>query len=256
MKVRELNTSDGGRRMVKAGPMPVCAGSLLYLCVVACTLLLYCPFTGAADTAVLKGRVIDIDGGSVSGALVYAYDSPDIRRPASFISARTGADGSFHIVLAPGKYWVVARLKKGDEFGPLMPGDKHSGEPVVLDIAPQREATVDFRVADLKDARKIHGRERERPVKISGRIIDGKGSPLMNVYAIAHRSSTVEGVPDYVSAWVGSDGYYSMSLPPGRYFIGSAAQFPPGKNYVMFGEIMIDADRSDVNIVVKADDAR
>jgi hypothetical protein len=83
----------------------------------------------AEERALLKGTVFDIKAVPVEGAEIFIYDSTDVRRPADFISAGTGKDGSFQMDLPAGIYWAVARIRSGDQFGPLMPGDKHSGDP-------------------------------------------------------------------------------------------------------------------------------
>jgi len=210
----------------------------------------------AAEPTVLQGQVSDVDGRAVEGARVFAYDDADVRRPANFISGTTDAKGSFRMTLVPGKYWLVARLKKGEEYGPLMPGDKHSGEPMVLDIASGRETSANFTVADLREARKLHARDRERPLKITGRIIDVSGAPVAKAYAVAHGSSTIEGIPDYLSAWVDAEGRYTMFVPPGTYFIGSASVFPPGRNYFLQGKITADSDRAGLDIIVTTSNHR
>lgn len=206
----------------------------------------------AEGTAVLAGKVLDVDNRPVEGARVFAYDGTDTRRSANFLSAPTDQEGSFHMVLAPGRYWVVARLKKADGYGPLMPGDKHSGEPEEIELASGQEVVRDFIVADLKDARKARSKDREGPIRISGRILDEKGAPLTKAYAIAQKQKTIAGIPDYLSAWVDAEGHYTLLLPRGRYFVGGATSFPPGRNYFLQGEIVVDADRSGVNIVRKS----
>jgi hypothetical protein len=68
----------------------------------------------AAETSVFKGTVSDVDGKAVEGAMIYVYNSPEVRRAAEYISAPTGKDGVFRIVMPPGEYWAVARLKKAE----------------------------------------------------------------------------------------------------------------------------------------------
>jgi hypothetical protein len=208
----------------------------------------------AEGKSVLKGKVSDAEGQAVEGAMVFVYDSPEVRRPADFISGRTDKDGLFRMVLVPGRYWLIARLKKTEGFGPLLPGDKHSGEPVETELAPDSEVNMDFIVADLKDAIKIRTEAREGSVKISGRILDEKGSPVRGAYAIAHRKEKVSGIPDYLSAWADDEGRYTLYIPRGRYYIGGAVAYPPGQNYFMNGELAIDGDKSDADIVVKSHD--
>ena len=203
----------------------------------------------AAGTAVLTGKVMDIEGRPVEGARLFLYDTPEVRRSASFISAPTGPDGTYRLIVTPGRYWSMARLKKMDGYGPLMAGDKHSGDPAEIELAEGQEMSRDFTVADLKDARRMRSKDREGPVTISGRIVDQKGLPVRGAYAIANRTEKTGGLPDYVSAWSDADGRYSLSLPPGRYYLGSALSFPPDERAVFLkGQVAIDAGRSDLDI--------
>jgi carboxypeptidase family protein len=228
----------------------------LFLCF--CTTGLYravAPAPAAAEEAVLTGRVVDADGKAVEGAMVFAYGSQDVRRSADFISTRTGSDGKYRIVLPAGRYWLVARSKQKEEYGPLMPGDKHSGEAVQMDIAANA-AQKDFVVTDLKDARRLKTREREGPLRISGRIIDEKGAPVREAYAFASRREKTAGMPEYLSAWVNEAGQYTLYVPRGKYVIGAATVFPPGPGYSVRGEMDVDADAEGVDITMRSPDGK
>jgi len=200
----------------------------------------------AEEKAILKGRVVDAEGKAVKGAAVLVYDSPEVRRRADFESARTEGDGKFRMVLLPGKYWTVARFKKVEGFGPLRPGDKHSGEPREVELASGAELETDLKIEDIKAV--ARNKPREDYFKIKGRILDEKGLPVSKVYAIANRKETFSGLPDYLSAWTDEEGHYTLYLPRGKYYAGAAAAFPPGGNYFMNKVLVIDSDRSDVNI--------
>ncbi|HWR57264.1 MAG TPA: hypothetical protein VN328_00125 [Thermodesulfovibrionales bacterium] len=211
---------------------------------------------GAAEKSDLKGKITDIEGKAVEGVKVFLYDSRDVRRPADFISAGTGSDGLFHVVAPSGKYWVVARMKKAEGYGPLMPGDKHSGEPLEIELGPGAKVSMDFVVADLKEAAGKRVKEKGGSVKITGRIVDEKGSPVIRAYAIANRNERTSEIPDYISAWADNEGRYTMYVPRGRYYVGAALTFPPGQDHLMSGEMVVDSDRSDVVIVRKSHDSK
>jgi hypothetical protein len=204
----------------------------------------------------LKGMVSDVDGRAVQGAKVFVYDSTDVRRSANFISAGSDKEGFFRMVLPPGKYWVVARLKKTDDYGPLMPGDKHSGESAEIEVASGGEVALDFIVADLKETIKAKAKTRERPVKIGGRIVDRDGTPVTGAYAIAQSNEKITGIPDYLSAWVDDEGRYTLYLPKGTYYFGAAYTFPLNDNFFMQGKISVDNDRTDVVITRKLPDTK
>ena len=234
--------------------MSIAPGALYrqLLCGAVCAALLCSGDVLALDSGVLKGRITDAAGRPAEGVVVSLYNSPDTKRVAEFISAPTEKDGRYRVDASPGNYWVVARLKKTRVDGPLMPGDKHSGEPVEAEVAPGGEITMDFTVADLKEAAKVRTKEGEGLVRISGRIIDEKGAPVKEAYAIANKNGKTSGIPDYLSAWVDREGRYILHLPKGRYSIGGAVMFPPGKDYFVKGEMTVEADRSDVDIIGKS----
>jgi len=192
--------------------------------------------------SVLGGKVTDMEGRAVEGAMVFVYNSPNVKRSADFISGRTDKEGLYRMIIPAGKYWLVARTKYTEDYGPLTLKDRHSGEPRETELASDREIRIDFVVVDLMEAIKIKRGERERSFKITGRIIDEKGSPVSRAYAVANRIKDISGVPDYLSAWVDHDGRFTMYLPRGRYFIGSAESFPPARNYSIDRETEIDAD--------------
>ncbi len=203
----------------------------------------------AEDAALLKGIVSDVGGKGAEGARVFVYNSPDVRRPADFISSPADKNGLFRLTLPPGKYWAVARLKKTERFGPLMPGDKHSGEPVEIELGPRREVSMDFTVADLREAIMTRTRTREGPVKISGKIVGSDGSPLKRAYVFANAREKEPGIPDYVSSWADEEGRFTLYVPKGRYYVGSALEFPPGRDYLVYKEMTLGTDKAGVVIV-------
>ncbi len=208
-------------------------------------------FVIAEEAAQLNGTITDVEGSPVQGAMLYVYNNTDVRRTADFISSPADQQGRFSIHVPAGKYWVVARVKKGEDYGPLMPGDKHSGDPVEIDLISAGTEELDFVVADLKDAIRMKKEAMDRPFKITGRIIDKHGEPLTNAYAIANRSSEVGRIPDYISAWTDERGRFTLYIPDGTYFLGGAMEFPPGRNYFISQEITANADKSGVEILKK-----
>jgi len=53
--------------------------------------------TTAAENFVFRGQIVDTANNPVAGAEVYVFDSANVKRPADFISNRTGADGYFRV---------------------------------------------------------------------------------------------------------------------------------------------------------------
>jgi len=230
------------------------------LIVMFCMAVLFCaagaaPVGAAGGQAVFFGKVSDVEGHAVEGAMVFLYAGGEVRRSAEFISARTDIDGRFRMVLPPGRYLSIARFKKAEGYGPLMQGDKHSGEPTEVKLEADKETEMDFVVADLKDALQTRTKARERALKVSGRIVDEKGAPVAGVYAFAVRNERFSGVPDHVSLWTDQEGRYTLYVPRGRYFLGTASAFPPGQAYSLQGAMNIEGDNAVMDIVRKPREA-
>jgi hypothetical protein len=215
---------------------------------------LFPAITIAEEKSIFKGRVLDIEEKPVEGAEIFIYSSPDVRRPADFMSARTDKEGRFSVGLPTGKYWAVARLRKGTErYGPLMPGDKHSGEPVEIYLTPNSEIEKDFTVVDIREVTRLKKKIREDYIKIKGRILDKNGSPVKMVYAIANKNKVIAEMPDYLSAWTDDEGYYTLYVPRGKYYIGYATVFPPGHEYSLNTGAVFETDKSDMDIITNSE---
>lgn len=210
-----------------------------------------CRVFAADDGQVLSGLISGVDGKAVEGASVFVYAGPDIRRPADFISGRTGKDGRFRLVLPPGKYWVVARSKKTEGYGPLMPGDKHSGEPRALEMLPHTNIEADFTVADIMEAARVKSKPGDGFVKIKGRVLDAQGVPVKTGYVLANKTEKKPDMPDYISGWTDEEGHYMIYLPRGKYYVGAASHFPPGKGVRADRPVLFDTDMPALDITLR-----
>jgi hypothetical protein len=203
-------------------------GSVLALLLAVVIFAAFDCFTACAgETFVLRGKVQDLTGRGVAGAEIFIYDSTNTRRPADFITPKSDRDGHYTIELPLGRYWAVARVRQGEKYGPLLLGNRHSGEPVAIETIVDRVAEQDFSVADIREVARTKQKTRDDYVKVSGRVVDGSGAPVTKAYVLAHRGKEVERLPDYVSAWTDNAGRYTLYLPPGDYFLGAATAFPP-----------------------------
>jgi hypothetical protein len=195
------------------------------------TLVVVCVLIGAIpaiaqDTYTLKGKMADIEGRPMEGAKLFLYDSSNVRRPADFISALSDSSGLVKMILPPGKYWAVARFKADGKYGPLLPGDKHSGDPLEIDMAGD-EVAADFVIADIRELGQKKRAAATDAIRLKGKILDIQGVPVANAYLFASRSQEFGALPDFVSAWTGADGVYELYLPPdGIYYAAAARQFP------------------------------
>lgn len=207
-------------------------------------------YATGAENGVLRGRIVDVDNNPVSGVELFVYGHGNTRRPADFISQASDANGEYRITLPPGTYWTVARLRRGKErFGPLLRGDKHSGAPLEIDIGPGEEAEENYVVADLEETSRLAVKVNTDFIKVEGVLLGEKGEPLENAYAAVNRNPFMKRIPDYVSAWTGKDGRYTLFLPPGTYYFGMADRFPPESKIVKLKKVVVDSTVKDINIV-------
>jgi hypothetical protein len=204
-----------------------------------------------SQTGVLEGKIIDIAEKPVQGAEVYIFDSPDVKRPADFISNRTTEDGRYRVQLPSGNYWAVAIFRQGGErFGPLGSSDKHSGDPVALEIAAGGSRSMDFTVMNLREAAMKHRKRSDELIKVTGRVVNKSRAPVQMAYAMAHKMQQFGNLPDYISAWTDEQGGYTLYLPPGRYFLGALVGFPPKHDYNLYLDQQFTGDTADLDIVV------
>ena len=203
----------------------------------------------ALEKAVFRGYVLDVKGNTVQGAEIYLYDSPDTRRSADFISAKTDDEGRFSISMPQGKYWAVARFGQGEDYGLLIPGNRHSGAPVEVDIEWSGAFEQNFTVMDIIESARLIQKIRQGYFIIKGKIADKNGVPVSNVYVFANRGMDMREIPDYISAWTNEKGKYRLYMPEGRYYVGYAREFPPGLQNKMLVEINVEQDREGFDII-------
>jgi len=202
---------------------------------------------GAEDTFTLQGVVSTLSGEPVQNAEIYVYSSRNTRSPADFISTKSANNGAYRLVLPRAAYWGVARIKKGERFGPLLPGDKHSGEPVKIDPDTEKTLTLDFTVADMQELAQRREKGREELMEISGTVTDnGKAVAGAYVYARVGRISAT--LPEYFSGWTDNSGRYRMKLPAGSYLLGCDKDFPPSGRVTNYQEVALTTGKLPVAI--------
>ena len=214
----------------------------------AAALLLLTMNALAADTFTLQGKITSLGGDPVAEAEVYLYASKNTRRPADFISPKSGSSGTYRMVLPQGSYWAVARIKTGERFGPLMPGDRHSGEPVRISPEGDGELTQDFTVADMQELAQKREKSREELIELSGTITDADGKGVAGAYVYARTGLLTATLPEYISAWTDESGRYRLKLPPGHYYLGSATIFPTPAKTAPYKETELHAGKLPVAI--------
>lgn len=198
----------------------------LFMVMLLLVLLPASPAISAENTFTLQGVISGIGGEPVRDAELYLYGTPNTRRPADFISPRTGSNGAYRLILPKAVYWGVARIKRGERYGPLMPGDRHSGEPVRIDPDSDASLTLDFIVADMQELAQKREKGRTELIELSGTITKG-GKAVSDAYVFARTGKIAATLPEYFSGWTDESGRYSIKLPPGHYHLGCATGFPP-----------------------------
>jgi hypothetical protein len=205
----------------------------------------------AGETSLLKGKVTDFEGKPVENVMIFIYQSANTRKQPDFVSSKSDGEGRFSIALPPGRYWAVARVKKGEAAGPVVSGEKHSGEPAEIDMTGVGDLEKDFIVADIREVARMSAKTRQEVVRITGRILESSGSPVKMAYALANRSEIFSGMPDYISGWTDETGHYTLYLPPGKYHVGSSTTYPPDKkSHINYRNMTIDGDLSELDIIL------
>jgi hypothetical protein len=190
----------------------------------------------ASENMTLQGKVTTLSGEPAANAEIYIYTTKNTRRPADFISPKTGSSGIYRLILPKAPYWAVARVKKGERFGPLQPGDRHSGEPIKIEPDSESPISQDFSIADMQELAQSRLKGREELIEISG-ILSSSSKPLAGYYVFAKADRLSVTNPDYFSAWTDTSGRYNIKLPPGRYFLGAATLFPLQEKSVELREV-------------------
>lgn len=208
---------------------------------------------GNSNLALVKSRVKDVEGKPVAGAYIFFYDSEDTKRAVDLVSPVTGRDGTCEKEVPPGRYWVLARVKKNRSFdmGPLLIEDKFSGEPVVLELTPGDKVELEFTVMDLLDTIRTRSKKRQDLHLVHGVVRNDRNEVLPSTFAFANGHRQAAAMPDYFSAWTDNEGRFSLYLPKGRYVLGAAEEFTTERRYQGEQEIIVgDADIGEVVIVI------
>jgi hypothetical protein len=205
----------------------------------------------AGDNVVFRGQIVDTANRPVAGAEVYVFNSANVKRPADFISNRTGSDGYFRVEMTPGHYWAMAIMRtSGASFGPLGRDDRHSGEPIELNAVGIKEFGQDFTVMDLREAARANQKRSEAVVRISGTVLDETGQPVAMAYVLGDPQRKFGEMPRYLSTWTGADGRYELYLPQGKFFIGASRDFPPESDYTLERQVDFAGEADGVDLAV------
>jgi len=251
LKSSEPRTADNKQSVMldelRLANKGIVRSGIMKTAVLFCIILLVPGSPFALKNPVFEGHVLDVRGHAVRGAEIYIYNTPDTRRTADLISSWTDAEGRFSISLPAGTYWTVARLRSGEQYGPLMPAEKHSGEPIEINIE-NGHFEQNYIVMDIREAALLVKKTADNYFKVSGKIIDKQGKPVSNLYLFANRGMQMEEIPDYLSAWTDEQGQYMLYLEAGKYYIGYAAVFPPVLHNKVLMEMQVEQNLTGFDI--------
>jgi hypothetical protein len=178
-------------------------------------------FRDAEDTG-LEGLALQ-DGRPVPGAVVQVFlDAAGHFRGPGYATAPVGADGRFHLPLPPGRYYVLARVRRGEgKTGPLRIGDRYAwypGNPLYLPEGKMAEVELSFLEVE-KDPSRVIG-EASHAVEVSGSVLDGGGRPVTGAYACLYESPEPLGQPVFVSDPTDATGAFTVRVTrPGDYWL-------------------------------------
>jgi len=173
----------------------------------------------------ITGIVNDERGAPLSGAVVYAYPSAaDGFKGMPGVFTRTREDGTFHLRVRRGTFFVLARKRgSGELFGPTLPGDSfgfYPGNPVTLAEGRGKGVRIDTQPRqELRE--KLGDAYAPAPaIVLRARVVDGAGRPAAGVRLLAYRNEGMTGFPAYVSSRSGKDGSVALDVAEeGTYFL-------------------------------------
>ena len=227
-------------------------------CIVFMTILIspvFLPVSSlhAEKMPTIKSRVLDAGGNPVQGAYIFFYDSPDTKRAVDLVSPVTGKNGTCTKDVPPGVYWALARLKKEGDFdmGPLMIGDRVSGEPREIEVSPGEELELEFTILNLLETIRLKSQKRKDLSQVTGRIVDADGEAVPKAFVFANRHKQPVTMPYYFSAWTDDTGQFTIFLPDGRYYLGAETSFTDDRSYVADKEVKIEKDIDGFEIVLE-----
>lgn len=173
----------------------------------------------------ITGTVYDGRGNPLSGAVVYAYKSAaDGFKGMPGVFTRTREDGTFHLRVRKGTFFVLARKRgSGELFGPTLPGDYvgfYPGNPVSLAEGRGKGVRIDAQPRQALQEKMGDAYAPAPAIVLRARVVDGAGRPAAGVRLLAYRNEGMTGFPAYVSSRSGNDGSVALEVAEeGTYFL-------------------------------------
>ncbi len=178
------------------------------------------------DATSIEGTA-HLDGAPVAGGLVQVFlDAATRFKGPGYASAATDAGGRFTVDLPPGRYYVIARRRRGTErIGPLNVGDQYAwypGNPVLLPEG--RKAVIDLPYLEVeKDPARVLS-EASRGTMVRGTVRDARGRPLAGVWVCLYLKPEPMGMPAFASEATDAEGRFTIRVTAaGPYYLVARA---------------------------------
>lgn len=181
--------------------------------------------------AIVAGRVVDDEGEPVQGAAVLLVRPHYRRGPARMMpggQAQTNDRGEFRIVnVPPGRYYLQADVQRMMMGGGAPPTPSAAaGAPKTAFVStyyPSATETVQATRIEAQAGLELSGQDitlrKEKVVKVSGKVLDGDGSPAKNAFVSL---AVTDGFMRYsnVSSLVDEKGNFTLNnVRPGQYTV-------------------------------------
>jgi len=207
----------------------------------------------AAPGTGVRGRAV-VAGAPAADVSVMMYDgaTAQLTGPGYAAMAVTGTDGHFETDLAPGRYRVALRKRRGGGLGGFLgPGDQ-SGEYEANPVTVVAGAYLDLGDVALHEvdparlAREEEARRRgEGTGALSGAVTGTNGKPLAGQYVFLYRDGGMIGRPDAVAV-TADDGSFRFGITGrGTWYLGARSSMGgPRQPGEMVGRLAGSTDSS------------
>ena len=174
----------------------------------------------------VAGEVAGEEGNIARAGVVFYLDAATQFRGPGYLETETDERGGFEARVSPGRYWIVARRRSGQQpFGPLEPGDIfgfYPGNPLEV----REGERLEVRIPAVRVLKKSgwSGPSALR-ARVTGTIRDAAGRPLPGYRAFLHGKEAMLGKPEFVSEPSGVDGGYLIWVDrEGTFYLGARAE--------------------------------
>jgi len=215
-----------------------------YVTIIVSVLFLLAVTSACGDGGVQPGTGItggaEYAGAPASGAEINVYDVPERSGVPAVGTTAADGDGRFTVALAPGTYYVVARLNR-------------SGAPPYLSKLPPDPVVVTdgFADAGVLTLAQESGEEPPPPdTGISGSVMT-EGGPVAGavVYLYARPDEGLKGPTHVAFGRSGMDGTFRLDVAPGTYYVAVRKRFDASSSgELRAGDLSGEYDKNPVTV--------